>query len=87
MYFAEDMEADRQNGRETPVSDANTPTTRPKRQDIDWGKFGLAEKSSYEPKRGNGRDPNATNGGVYPETERGEVTELFDEDGEVRNGC
>ena len=87
MDLFEDMEAAQQNGRETPVSDPNTPMAKSKRQDIDWGKFGLAEKSSYEPKR-NGRDPNAKNGGgVYPETERGEVTELFDEDGEVRNRC
>ena len=53
-------------------------TSKGRKQEIDWGKYGLAEKSSYEPRK-------ASNLGELPRNGTGsEVRELFDEEGEVR---
>ncbi len=58
----------------------NTQNSRAKGQDIDWGKYGLSEKSHYEPKR-NGVKTGETS---HAQVERGEVKELFEEEGEVK---
>ena len=57
---------------------ANSSASKGRKQEIDWGKYGLAEKSSYEPRKVNCQNEISKNG------TSAEVKELFDEEGEVR---
>lgn len=65
----------------TEVKHEPAPSTRSKGQEIDWGKYGLSDKSHYAPKRTNGAS--TQNGNSHSRIERGEVKELFEEEGEV----
>lgn len=56
---------------------ANNHTSRYRKQEIDWGKYGLAERSLYEPRKPNNSQNLSQNESIS------EVRELFDEDGEV----
>ena len=60
------------------VNSPSNTSSKGRKQEIDWGKYGLAETSSYEPRKLNGGN-DASRDGSSPE-----VKELFDEEGEVR---
>ena len=73
------MEASLTNSCETDTAlSANSSSSKGRRQEIDWGKYGLAETSSYEPRKVNNLGEVSKNGTTT------EVKELFDEEGEVR---
>jgi len=55
----------------------NGTTSKVRKQEIDWGKYGLAEKSSYEPRKASNLSEIPRNG------TSSEVRELFDEEGEL----
>lgn len=57
---------------------ANNSSSKGRRNEIDWGKYGLAETSYYEPRKVNSLGEVSKNGTTT------EVKELFDEEGEVR---
>lgn len=55
----------------------NKSTQKGRKQEIDWGKYGLAEKSTYEPRKSDRTHDLSQKGSSAA------VTELFDEEGEV----
>eukprot|EP00794_Sanderia_malayensis_P012230 gene12230-13490_t len=66
------------------VNNSDKSSTRAtKGKDIDWGKYGLSETSHYDTRRANGSSKNGNNISTRDEVERGEVKELFEEEGEA----
>ena len=80
------MEEFQQSDKEMQTDGLNTQNSKGKRQEIDWGKYGLSEKSSYERRRSTGGN-SASQNGVTSETLRREVKELFEEEGEVSSSA
>ena len=61
---------------DSPVDQNDTgKTAGGRRQDIDWGRFGLSEKSTYEPRR--------TTEFLYTTEKKEKVRELFEDEGQV----